>query len=162
MFVPFLLVFFWWFLCDWMTKAIDTCITEKRREFSLFCSCEDSVLLSKKLIRDHREDLFEKGLIFFPIYTSYAGNLTSFFCLPFMFWLLLLWFADLWVVPSEARWHESSLILLFSWWTTLKCSGLHRGKHNWFTGLWHLTLLFNNLLECLNMVTSLASLLLPR
>jgi len=44
----------------------------------------------------------------------------------------------------------------------VKHSDLHRGKHNRFVRLQHLTPLLNNLWECLNIVTSLASLLLPR
>lgn len=114
----FLLMFFWmflWVMSEWVTRATDNCITQKRkRKFSLFCLCEDSVCLKT----DHTEYLFEKDLIFFPIYTSYTSNFTSFFP-PLLFWLLLVWFADLWVVLSEVRWYESTFLLLFSWRTAL-------------------------------------------
>lgn len=161
-FLLFFLLLFLWRISKWVTRTIDIFALHKKRRgtFHYFAhkSFLDNVWLSKKLLRaiaiiwDGSDTLCHMPVTF-----------VSFFPLSILFWLLPMWFAHHhWVVLFEARWYRSSLILLFSWWTTLKQSGVRSREHNRFVGLQHLTPQLNNLLKCLNTVTSLASLLLPR
>lgn len=97
-----------------------------------------------------------KGLVFFPLYTSRAGNFTfsptSLFCFSFCLSDLLTfgWFflkRGGRKAASRRRFPDA-----------LQHSGSQRGKQNRFVGLWPLPPLLNNPLGCLNAVTSFSSL----